>query len=161
MDKNKSEITTSLQPNSRHCFVCGLESPVGLKMRFTDDGVDQVRSIYTVDDKFQGYPGIVHGGVVAAMLDEAAGRVVLINDPDRFFMTAKMEIRYRQPVPTETELVIVGWMVRDRRRLVEAHGEIQLPDGSIAAEATVMLVDIPPEYVGEVDHEELGWKVYD
>jgi acyl-CoA thioesterase FadM len=76
-------------------------------------------------------------------------------------MTAKMEIRYRRPVPTETELVIVGRMVKDRRRLIEAHGEIRLPDGSIAAEATVTLVDIPPEYVGDVDHEALGWKVYD
>ncbi len=130
-------------------------------MRFTDDGIDEVRAVYTVGEKYQGYPGIVHGGVVAAMLDEAAGRVVLINDPERFFMTAKMEIRYRQPVPTETELLIVGRMVKDRRRLIEAHGEIQLPDGSVAAEATVMLVDIPPKYVGDVDHEELGWKVYD
>jgi uncharacterized protein (TIGR00369 family) len=161
MDKDKTEITTSPQPNSRHCFVCGLESQVGLKMRFTDDGTDEVRAVYTVDQKYQGYPGIVHGGVVAAMLDEAAGRVVLIDNPDRFFMTAKIEIRYRQPVPTETELLIVGRLVKDRRRMVEAHGEIRLPDGSVAAEATVMLVDIPPEYVGDTDYEALGWKVYD
>jgi uncharacterized protein (TIGR00369 family) len=161
MDKNNPETTTSLQPNSKHCFVCGLESQVGLKMRFTDNGVDEVRSVYTVDQKYQGYPGIVHGGVVAAMLDEAAGRIVLIDNPTRFFVTAKMEIRYRQPVPTETELVIVGRMVRDRRRLIETHSEIHLPDGVIAAEATVTLMDIPPEYVGDADYEALGWKVYD
>jgi len=161
MTDTRPETTTSLQPNCKDCFVCGLESPVGLKMRFTDDGVNEVRSVYTVDEKYQGYPGIVHGGIVAAMLDEAAGRVVLIDNPDRFFVTAKMEIRYRQPVPTETELVIIGRLVRDRRRLVEAHGEIRLPDGAVVAEADVILMDIPAEYVGDVDYEEIGWKVYE
>nr|MBN1229255.1 PaaI family thioesterase [Anaerolineae bacterium] len=92
--------TFTPQPNSKYCFVCGLESPVGLKLRFTDNGVDAVRAIHMVPDKFQGYPGVVHGGVVAAMLDETGGRAVMIGNPNRFFMTAKMEIRYRQPVPT-------------------------------------------------------------
>jgi uncharacterized protein (TIGR00369 family) len=158
--EDRTDETFTQQPNSKHCFVCGLESPVGLQMRFEDNGVDEVRAKYTVGDKYQGYPGVVHGGVVAAMLDEVAGRTVMITDPDRFMMTAKMEIRYRKPVPTETELTMVGHLIKDRGRLAQAHGEIQLPDGSVAAEAVLTLIAIPPEYVPDADLEALGWRVY-
>jgi acyl-coenzyme A thioesterase PaaI-like protein len=148
------------QPNSRHCFVCGLESPVGLKLRFSDNGIDEVRAVFTVNDVYQGYPGVVHGGVVAAMLDEAAGRTVMITDPNRFMMTAKIEIKYRQPVPTEQPLTLVGHLTKDRGRVAQAHGEVRLPDGSVAAEADLMLIEIPAKYVPGADWETLGWKVY-
>ncbi len=152
--------TFKLQPNSKHCFVCGLESPVGLKLRFTDNGLDEVRATYTVREKYQGYPGVVHGGVVAAMLDETGGRTVMTTNPDRFFMTAKMEIKYRRPVPTETVLTLVGKMVKDRGRLAQAHAEIRLPDGSVCAEADLMLAEISAEQLAGADHELLGWRVY-
>jgi len=148
------------QPNSKHCFVCGLESEVGLKLRFDDDGVDQVHALYTVARRYQGYPGVVHGGVIAAMLDETAARTSMINDHDRFMMTGKLDLRYRKPVPVETLLTLVGHLVRDRGRMVEAHSEIRLPDGSLAAEADVTLIAIPPEYVPDADLNALGWKVY-
>lgn len=116
--------------------------------------------MYTVRPKYQGYPGVVHGGIVAAMLDETAGRTVMISQPNRFFMTAKMEIKYRQPVPIETELTLVGHVIKDRGRLVQAHGEIRLPDGAVAAEAEATLVEIPQGYVPGTDYETLGWRVY-
>jgi uncharacterized protein (TIGR00369 family) len=149
------------QPNSRHCFVCGLESAVGLKVRFDDNGVDEVQVKYTVDDQYQGYPGVVHGGVVAAMLDEVAGRVMMIDDHNRFFMTARMTLRYRRPVPTETELTMVGRLVSETRRAVQAHAEVRLPDGSVAAEAEVMLVPMIDGTLPDDDLEALGWRVYE
>lgn len=149
------------QPNSRHCFVCGLESPVGLKVRFDDNGVDTVQARYTVDEKYQSYPGMVHGGVVAALLDEAAGRTSMIADPNRFMFTGRLTIKYRQPVPVETELLLVGTLVKSRSRTAQAHSEIRLPDGTVAAEADVTMVGAPdgalPE---EVDFDALGWMVY-
>jgi uncharacterized protein (TIGR00369 family) len=149
------------QPNSRNCFVCGLESAVGLKVRFDDNGVDEVQVKYTVDDQYQGYPGVVHGGVVAAMLDEVAGRVMMIDDHNRFFMTARMTLRYRRPVPTETELTMVGRLVSETRRAVQAHAEVRLPDGSVAAEAEVTLVPMPDSVLPDADLDALGWRVYD
>ncbi len=151
---------TARQPNSKHRFVCGLESEVGLKLRFDDDGVDQVRALYTVARRYQGYPGVVHGGVIAAMLDETAARTSMINDRDRFMMTGRIDLRYRKPVPVETPLTLIGRLVRDRGRLVEAHSEIRLPDGSLAAEADITLVKIPSEYVPDADLNALGWRVY-
>ncbi len=148
------------QPNSKHCFVCGLESPVGLKLRFSDNGHDEVRAEYTVPRHYQGYPGVVHGGIIAAMLDETGGRTVMIHNPDRFMMTGTLDLKYRKPVPVETTLTLIGKLIRDRARLAEAHAEIRLPDGSLAVEARVMLIAIPAEVVPEADLEALGWRVY-
>ena len=65
------------QPNSDDCFACGRKNPRGLYMTFYDDGERRVVSRYTVDPLYQSYPGIVHGGVVATMLDEVVGRVAI------------------------------------------------------------------------------------
>jgi acyl-coenzyme A thioesterase PaaI-like protein len=63
------------QPNSKMCFICGLENPVGLHLHIyeTDPGV--VETTYTAPEHFQGYPGVLHGGIVGALIDEIAGRV--------------------------------------------------------------------------------------
>ena len=148
------------QPNSKHCFVCGLDSKVGLKLRFDDNGMDEVQALYTAGEEYQGYPGVVHGGIVAAILDELGGRTTMAGDPDRFMMTAKIEIRYRKPVPTETQLTLVGRLLKDQGRLAIAHSEIRLPDGTVAAEAEVTLAQIPKEYVPNADLDTLGWRVY-
>jgi uncharacterized protein (TIGR00369 family) len=160
VEKRQDQDTLSRQPNSKHCFVCGLESEVGLKLRFDDNGADQVQACYTVGDQYQGYPGVVHGGIVAAMLDETAGRTTMAGDPNRFMMTAKLAIRYRKPVPTETPLTLVGQLLKDQGRLATAHSEIRLPDGSVAAEAEVTLAQIPEGYVPNSSFDELGWRVY-
>ena len=86
------------QPNSEMCFVCGRNNPVGLHMRFHDDGESKVASEFTVPDHYQGYPGIVHGGVLAAMLDEVVARVSMIGDPHHFMISVKLAVLYRHPV---------------------------------------------------------------
>ena len=147
------------QPNANDCFVCGRENPVGLHMTFYDNGKDEVFSDYTVPDAYQGYPGIVHGGIVAAMLDEVVGRVAMIGDHHHFMMSVRMDVKYRHPVPTETPLHITGRIVRLRGRLGKAVGEVTLPDGTVAAEASLTLADVPKEMVDNADVEALGWRV--
>jgi acyl-coenzyme A thioesterase PaaI-like protein len=150
----------SKQPNSHFCFVCGRKSLVGLKMSFYDTGPGEVTAEHVVPDIYQGYPGVVHGGITAAMLDETAGRSVMTQGKDlRFFMTLKLEIKYRRSVPTETPLKIIGRLKTLRGRRATCHGEIQLPDGSIAAEAEAVLVEFPEESLATFDHDALGWSV--
>jgi acyl-coenzyme A thioesterase PaaI-like protein len=147
------------QPNSDYCFVCGRNNPRGLYMTFFDDGTNEVYSEYAVPDVYQGYPGVVHGGVVAAMLDEVVGRVAMITDHHHFMMSVRLEVKYRQPVPTETPLRIVGRITRLRGRLGKAVGEIYLPDGALAAESAMTLADVPAEMLIDADLEGLGWRV--
>jgi acyl-coenzyme A thioesterase PaaI-like protein len=148
------------QPNSKHCFVCGLENHHGLQLTFYEDDNGQVIAETTVPEQFQGYPGVVHGGIVAAMLDEVAGRVAMIEDPNDFKVTAKMTLRYRNQIPVGQPLKIVGQMERTGGRAARARGEIRLPDGSVGAEVEALLVDYPEAIATEAILEQLGWKVY-
>jgi uncharacterized protein (TIGR00369 family) len=128
-------------------------------MHFYDNGQNEVCSDYTVADSYQGYPGIVHGGVLAAMLDEAVGRVAMIGDHHHFMMSVKLEVKYRHPVPTEMPLRVFGRIVRLRGRLGKAVGEIILPDGKVAAESSMTLADVPADWLANADLETLGWRL--
>lgn len=150
----------SRQPNSRHCFVCGLNNSFGLKIIFTNNGPGEISAVYTVPEQYQGYPGVVHGGIVAAMLDEMAGRSHMGGDPPRFMYTARLEIHYRRNVPVGEPLHLVGKAGKSRRRTATATSAIYDAEGNLLAEADALLVDVPEEVVNSTDLEELGWKVY-
>jgi len=147
------------QPNSNYCFVCGRKNPRGLYMVFYDDGENEVFSEYTVGEEYQGYPGIVHGGVIASMLDEVVARVAMIGDPHHFMLSVKLQVKYRQAVPTSTPIKVVGRIVKLRGRLGRAIGQVLLPDGQVAAEAEMTLADVPDELTSGVNMESLGWYV--
>jgi len=148
------------QPNSIHCFVCGVANEHGLHLSFYSTGPGEVVSDFQVPAHFQGYPGIVHGGVIAAMLDEAAGRAFMVGDPPRFLVTARLSVRYRKPVPVTTPLRMVGRARRDDGNVAEATGSIFDQDGKLLAEAEAVLVNIPDHMMGSFDAERLGRKVY-
>jgi len=141
------------------CFVCGRKNPVGLYMRFYDNGKDEVLSEYTVAERYQSYPGIVHGGILASMLDEVVGRVAMIGDHHHFMVSVKLQVLYRHPVPVETPLKIRGRIIRLRGRLGKAQGEIILPDGKVACEAAITLADVPTEILSNTNESLLNWQV--
>lgn len=128
-------------------------------MRFYDNGQDEVCSETTIAEEYQGYPGVVHGGVIASILDEVVCRVAMIEDHHHFMMSVKLEVKYRHPVPTETPLQVTGRIVRLRGRLGKAVGEVRLPDGTIAAEAAMTLADVPAEVIADSDLAALGWRL--
>ncbi len=160
MQDSGIEVSNKLQPNSRHCFVCGLENPYGLHLKFFETGPGEVTAEYTVPEQYQGYPGVVHGGIVAAMLDEVAGRVHMNSDPPRFMYTARLELRYRKNVPVGRPLRLVGRAGKSKGRTAAATGAIYALDGELLAEAEALLVDVPANVIDAVDLEALGWRVY-
>ena len=147
-------------PNSKDCFVCGLENVHGLQLAFYKEGGDSIVVNYTVPERFQGYPGVVHGGIVTTMLDEILGRVFMFDDPNRFMFTAKLTTRYRHPVPIGEPLKMVGSVIKDRGRIAEAKAELFGPDGSLLAEAEGLLVTLPEDTLDTEAVDALGWKVY-
>lgn len=148
------------QPNSAHCFACGMENEYGLKLPFYGDGELRVVCEYTISDQYQGFPGIAHGGIVTTLLDEALVRAFMTKDPNRFMYTAKLTVRFRKQVPTEQLLKIEGEVVKDRGRMGESKAKILGPDGDILAEAEALVVALEEEMQPE-RREELGWKVYE
>jgi uncharacterized protein (TIGR00369 family) len=143
------------------CFVCGLENPAGLRLAFYETGPTEVVTTYTPPEQFQGYPGVLHGGIIAALLDEAGGRAVMIGNHSHFMLTAKLEVKYRQPTPLGRSLTVVGQLVKRRGRLALAHAELRLAEGTVTAEAELTLADLPDEALPESDLAALGWRVYD
>lgn len=151
------------QPNSRHCFLCGLENPAGLHLHFyeTEPGVVETR--YTAPEHFQGYPGVLHGGIVAALIDETSGRAQMGGDPQnpRFMFTGKLEIKYRKNVPIGKLLKIVGRAGKDTGRAAEAWAGIyDAETGDLLAEGTGVHVNVPKGKLDMSKLEEIGWKVY-
>jgi uncharacterized protein (TIGR00369 family) len=154
-----SKVKTK-QPNSRHCFACGVDNACGLGMTFYEVGAGRVLAEYSVPENYQGFPGIVHGGIVFTMLDEVLGRVTMVGDHTKFTVTAKVEVRFRKPVPTGEPLQIHGRVDRRRGRLFFTSAELRLPDGSIAAEAKGMMAEVPDQAFDAEQLEALGWKIY-
>ena len=148
------------QPGSKNCFVCGGENRFGLKLDFYTTQPGHVRADIHIPRDYEGYPGIVHGGIIAAILDETGGRAYL-DDPNHFMVTAQLNVRYRKPVPIATELVVLGETTEGRGSVNKAHSEIQTSTGEVLAEADLVLVDITEKKLAEVDPEALGWRVYE
>jgi uncharacterized protein (TIGR00369 family) len=133
--------------------VCGRDNDVGLKMVWENHlEKGEIRSTVTVSERFNGYPGIVHGGILAAILDETAGRAILLEgDPDELMVTAKLEVAYRRPTPTDTPLLLVGRLVSRTETRAEAEAEVRLPNGMVSARGRVLLARPPKEILA-------GWK---
>ncbi|MCS6908738.1 MAG: PaaI family thioesterase [Anaerolineales bacterium] len=150
------------QANSRGCFICGLENPAGLRLVFYEEQPGEVFADVLLEPKYEGFPGMAHGGVVAAMLDEACGRALMGSDPrnPRFMYTARLEIRYRQPVPLNRRLRLQGKALQDRGRIATAEAALLNAEGKVLADAKALLVGVPEEVYRGVDLESVGWKVY-
>jgi len=145
------------------CFLCGLENPVGLHLHIYETEPGVVETTYTAPDHFQGYPGVLHGGIVASILDEMTGRAVMGSDPNqpRFMFTAKLEVKYRQNVPIRKPLRIIGKAGKVKTRSAEAWaGMYDSETNELLAEATALLMDVREEQFDLSRLNELGWKVY-
>jgi len=152
---------TQRQPSSRTCFVCGRENPVGLKIHWDQDVLKrEIRGTVTLPDHFSGYPGVAHGGIVGAVLDETAGRSVLTDGGfDELMVTARLEVVYRHPTPTGVPLVAVGRLLRRTGSRAEAEAELLLPDGTVAARASVLLARPPGQIKERWAAERRHWRV--
>jgi acyl-coenzyme A thioesterase PaaI-like protein len=144
------------------CFICGLENPVGLHLHIYEVEPGVVETTYTAPGHFQGYPGILHGGIVGALIDEISGRAHMGNDPDnpRFMFTAKLEVKYRRNVPVEKPLKIIGRAVRSKSRSAEAWAGIyDAATNELLAEGKTLSINIPEEQFDKSRLSKLGWRV--
>jgi acyl-coenzyme A thioesterase PaaI-like protein len=140
------------QPSYRNCFVCGTSNPIGLGVQFLQQE-DRVVARFTPGPEHQGYPGRMHGGIAATLLDETIGRAGFIYGYWTF--TVKFEVKYRKPIPIGEEITIVGEMTRDRGRAIEAQGQVLLSDGSVAIEGSGLFIKLKPDELERLE-EEIG-----
>ena len=125
------------------CWGCG-ESPLGLALPVPDaEGLEEYEAYVSFDERHQGGPGLVHGGMVGAALDEACG---LLATWYRFpTVTARMFVRYRHPVPINTELLLRAELESARGRRIQVRGRLT-DGGEILAEARAGFLHVPLEH---------------
>jgi uncharacterized protein (TIGR00369 family) len=119
--------------DNNKCFACGVANPHGLKLEFEQDGEDYFCEFYT-EERYQGYTGVLHGGIAATILDEVMFKH--LNTRDMNVVTASMELRYRKPVPTGVTVRCVARQMSERRNIYVMSAVVILPNGDVAVEAT-------------------------
>lgn len=143
----------SSQNVSRMCLVCGNENAAGLKARFYELDGGELLGIFQPSDIHQSYPGRLHGGIASAILDETIGRAANVDDPETWGVTVELTVRFRRPVPLDGEIRAVARITRDSRRIFEGTGEIVLPDGTVAVEASGKYMRMPIGKIADGDFE--------
>jgi acyl-coenzyme A thioesterase PaaI-like protein len=120
------------QPNER-CFVCGNRNPHGLRLCFMPDGDHAVRALWRTDAMWEGFRGVIHGGIVSTVLDEAMSKAVAATGIPA--LTCELRVRLRRHVVASEELRIRGWVVETRKRRILAEATLQDPGGAERAHA--------------------------
>ena len=126
------KVTLNANLDEGFCFGCGGHNPIGLKLKFTRDG-DAIRAKFTPDKTHQGWPGLLHGGILGTLLDEAMSNIAYATG--HTCLTATISIRIKQPIKIEIPLVVTAWITRRGTRLIETAGRVCLGDGTVLAEA--------------------------
>lgn len=148
---------TGKQENSNNCIVCGLENELGIKANFYELENGDVVAIFTSRDEHQSYPGRMHGGIAAGILDEVIGRAMMVDNKNAWGVTVELSLRYKKPIPLNEELKAVGRVTKDSRRLFEGYGEILLPNGEVAVSAVGKYMKLPIDKI--TDFDKLKWEV--
>ncbi|MFC2016383.1 PaaI family thioesterase [Chloroflexota bacterium] len=115
------------------CFGCGQDNPIGLKLSFQWDG-KTARVEFTPTECYQGWSGLVHGGIIICMLDEAMSWAVLFEG--MHCVTAKIQVKLGRPASINEPLVITSSITKKNRKVVETKAAVALRDGTLIAEGT-------------------------
>lgn len=115
------------------CFACGAENGRGLGLVFSACGDGQVTADCTIGEQYQGYPGVVQGGIVAALLDSAMTNCLFSQGVEA--MTVRLSVQYREPVAAGRPVRVEAELTRHRGRVYELESSL-VQDGSVRASAT-------------------------
>jgi acyl-coenzyme A thioesterase PaaI-like protein len=128
-----------------NCFVCGRENPEGLRLHVETDGKDGVKARFVALDRYKGWSDYLHGGIISLLFDELLGWVSQNAGYDA--VTARLEIRYRNPVPLYNRLTVQARLEREARGLLDIRMVAHLEDGTVAAEGKgrMMIVSKRPD----------------
>lgn len=136
-------------PNYSKCFICGEKNPKGLNLRFVaEDGKVKIKG--RLDEAAMGFRGVVHGGIISALLDETMGWAATMIK-HRFCVCADLSVRFTEPLPVGTRVTVTGWLTRDRGRVWETEGDLADAHGNVYARARGKYMPMSDEASREVD----------
>jgi uncharacterized protein (TIGR00369 family) len=115
-----------------NCWGCGVDNPIGLKLKFKRDG-DTATAEFTPTEDHQGWPGYIHGGIIGGLLDEAVAYPAYYSG--YYCVTARMETRFKKSAAPGQRLLITSRVGGVRDKILDADAEIKLEDGTLIAQA--------------------------
>jgi uncharacterized protein (TIGR00369 family) len=108
----------------RYCLMCGRDNPLSFGLRFTPAGDGSVATLFQSDESLQGYSGIMHGGVLSALLDTAMAHCLLHQEIEA--VTGELNVRFFQPVACHSTLAIRAWIDQSLPPLYHLRAEIRV-----------------------------------
>jgi acyl-coenzyme A thioesterase PaaI-like protein len=123
------------------CFVCGQDNPQGLHIQFERKDSGELTANWTPRPECEGFRGIVHGGIVSTVLDEAMSKAVAASGTEA--LTAEIRVRFRRHVTTGELYQIHGWIVKRNKRLIETEAMLAAADGTEHAHAWASFLTLP------------------
>jgi acyl-coenzyme A thioesterase PaaI-like protein len=143
-----------IEPHS--CFACGELNEHGLQLRMHLAERGSWTEV-TLPQRFEGWQGIAHGGILATLVDEAMAWSLFT--ADQIGLTASLSIDFRRPATVERRLRVEGWITERRRlRFDTAARVIDVESGELLVEATGVYVAAPPSRAREI-RERYGLRV--
>ncbi len=127
------QISLDTERGYRMCFGCGPDNPIGLKLNFQWDGKTTSAEL-TPGEFYQGWAGVLHGGIIMCILDEAMAYAALFDG--MHCVTARMEVTLRRQASIGETLIITASITRKTRKLVATKAAISTKDGALIAEGT-------------------------
>ena len=126
--------------DDQHCFVCGQDNPVGFKTSIeVDRETRSAQCTLAVPADFQGWKGMVHGGIISALLDEVSAYAAMT--VAEAVVTAELKTRFHKPVPVEQEVTVTAQVVNQVRRTVMVEAKLTM-QGEVLASAEAKMVAV-------------------
>ena len=123
------------------CVVCGRDNPYGLRIRYVLGRDSAISADWRTTEKWEGFEGIVHGGIISTVLDEAMSKAVSAMNCEA--LTGELRVRFRRPVAAGENLRIRGWVVDKTKRLIKAEATLAAADGTERAHAWARFLALP------------------
>lgn len=127
-------------PNGR-CFACGPHHPHGLRLRFTQMGEHGVTAPWRTGPQWEGFQGVIHGGIVVTVLDEAMSKAVAASGAPA--LTCELRVRLRRHIAPAEHLRVNGWIVEKRKRRIATEASLTDEDGQERAHAWAAFLELP------------------
>ncbi len=130
---------TTLFEDDRYCLCCGEKNPLGFKMRFRfEEG--KILSETVIPKEYQGFAGVVHGGILGTLLDEVMVNLYWLRGEKA--VTAEYQVRLKAPCPVDQKVFLSAWRTESKGKLHLTAAEARLGDGTVVAEATAKCMKI-------------------
>lgn len=138
-----------LHKEGYNCFGCAPENPFGLHMDFFEDG-DDILCFWIPQTQYQGWVGVLHGGIISTLIDETAGWVVT-RKLQAAGMTSRLAVQYHKAIKSdETQITVRARLKEQRRNIAVIYVQVENAHGVVCAEGEATYLVLPADKSAEM-----------